>query len=165
MATSLKELYDAEPSMLSIFTDPRKVQDLAKLTADQELGQEAISGGSTDALRHLLGSATAHKVYGQPLADSLLNWHENPNIPQNMYGGRGQREVERLMDLHNNDLGKEIAQKAKTYDEALEMAKQYVTTKRVKLAPPPEPAKPIQAVAEHDKNYTFKEWFNKYMSK
>ena len=162
MADSLKDLYNTSGSMWNMLSDPFTVKKAATSTANTELGEESLSGGQTDALRHLLGAATLAKRQGPDYASRVLNLHENPNIP--FLGGYGQRDVERQMDLHNNALGMEISQKAKNYDEALQMAKQYIATKKVKLAPPPEPVKPPTGVAEHDKNYTFKEWLNKYMS-
>lgn len=163
MTDSLKDLYNTPGSILNMLSDPFTVKTAATSTANAELGEEPFSGGQTDALRHLLGAATLAKRQGPAYASRVLNFHENPNIP--FLGGYGQREVERQMDLHNNALGMEISQKAKDYDEALKMAKQYIANKKVKLAPPPEPVKPPTDVAEHDKNYTLKEWLNKYISK
>jgi hypothetical protein len=164
MADSLKDLYNTDSSLLSVFSDPSKIKDLATMVADQELGGEHTSGGKTDALRHLLGAAALGKR--QPaLAETMLNWHENPNVFQFLGGGYGQRDVERQMDLHNNALGLEIAKKAKNYDEALHMAKQYVREGKVKLAPPEAPTPVSKDIPEHDRNVTFKEWWSKFNSK
>lgn len=165
MADSLRDLYNTDPSLLSTFTDPHTIKGLATTVADQELGKEMVSGGQTDALRHLLGAATLAKRQGPSVAGTVLNWHENPNVFQFLGGGYGQRENDRQMDLHNNALGMEIGQKAKNYDEALNMAKQYIKEKKVRLAPK-EPEAPVsKAIPEHDKNVTFKKWLDKYMSK
>lgn len=160
MADSLKDLYNTQPML----TNPKTVQELARVVSNTEGGEQAISGGTTDALRHLLGAATATRLYGPSLAETMLNWHENPNVFQWAGGGYGQRDAERLMDLHNNALGMEIGKTAKSYDEALQTAKRYVKEGRIKLAPP-EPPKPKQDIPEHDKNVTFKEWWNKYTAK
>jgi len=160
----LKDMYNAQPSWLSSLADPYTVKRPASWAAYNELGGTGESGGDTDALRHLLAAATLSKRQGA-LSEMALNWHENPNIPQFLGGGYGQRESDRQMDLHNNALGLEIGRKAKTYDEALAMAKQAIKSGKAKINPP-EPYKPVtKEVADHDKNVTFREWLDKYNSK
>lgn len=130
----LKDLYNQNPSMFSALSDPWTVRKPASWAAYNEYGDEGEVGGKTDALRHLLGAATLAKRQGQGYAETALNWHENPNIPQFLGGGYGQRAGDRAMDLHNNALGLEIAKKAKTYDEALAMAKQHIKQGKVKYS-------------------------------
>lgn len=130
----LRDLYNQSPSMFSALSDPFTIKKPASWAAYNEYGDEGEVGGKTDALRHLLGAATLAKRQGPGYAETALNWHENPNVPQFLGGGYGQREGDRQMDLHNNALGMEIAQKAKTYDEALSMAKKYVKEGKVKYS-------------------------------
>lgn len=134
MAEELRDLYNQSPSMFSALSDPFTIKKPASWAAYNEYGDEGEVGGKTDALRHLLGAATLAKRQGPSYAETALNWHENPNVPQFLGGGYGQREGDRAMDLHNNVLGMEIAQKAKTYDEALGMAKKYVKEGKVKYS-------------------------------
>jgi hypothetical protein len=130
----LRDLYNQSPSFFSPLSDPFTIKKPASWAAYNEYGDRGEVGGDTDALRHLLGAATLAKRQGSGYAETALNWHENPNIPQFLGGGYGQREGDRAMDLHNNKLGMEIAQKAKTYDEALGMAKKYIKEGKVKYS-------------------------------
>jgi hypothetical protein len=130
----LRDLYNQSPSMFSALSDPLTIKKPASWAAYNEYGDSGEVGGKTDALRHLLGAATLAKRQGPGYAETALNWHENPNIPQFLGGGYGQREGDRQMDLHNNALGLEIAKKAKNYDEALAMAKQHIKEGKVKYS-------------------------------
>jgi hypothetical protein len=145
--TKLKEMYDTPPSTFSAFTDPFNVQKPASWAAYNELGGKGEAGGDTDALRHLLGAATLTKRQGPFYAEGALSWHESPKIPDYFFGGSAQRPADRWMDEHNNKIGIEIGRKAKTYDEAFEMAKQAIKDKKVRyvdqyVAPPTKPSAP-----------------------
>ena len=141
--SGLKELFDTPASMLSALSDPFTIKKPASWAAYNEFGDRGEVGGDTDALRHLLGAATLARRQGPTYAQLALDWHENPNIPQFLGGGYGQRAGDRAMDVHNNKLGLEIAQKAKNYDDALSMAKRYVKEGKIKYSnenynvPPP----------------------------
>ena len=99
--SGLKELFDSKPGMFSALSDPFTIKKPASWAAYNEYGDAGEVGGKTDALRHLLGAATLAKRQGPAYAEAALNWHENPNVPQFLGGGYGQREGDRQMDLHN----------------------------------------------------------------
>lgn len=174
MADELKDLWNEKPGMLSMFMDPHTIKSPASWAAYNQLGGGGESGGDTDALRHLLGAATLARRQGPTYAQTVLNWHENPNIPVFLGGGHGQPEHDRAMDLHNNALGMQIGTTAKTYDEALNMAMKLIKDKKVKLAenvPPPQEKPrgydPIDSVIDKgsDKLLQLKDWATKYFQK
>ena len=174
MADELKDLWNEKPGMLSMFMDPHTIKSPASWAAYNQLGGGGESGGDTDALRHLLGAATLARRQGPTYAQTVLNWHENPNIPVFLGGGHGQPEHDRAMDLHNNALGMQIGTTAKTYDEALNMAMKLIKDKKVKLAenvPPPQEKPrgydPIDSVIDKgsDKLVQLKDWATKYFQK
>ena len=147
MADTLQELFEGKSKPWISWMDPTQISIPAKQTADEIYGRER-SGGRTDALRHLLGAAVLTKRQGPESATAMLNWHENPKILNMLGGGYGQPQAERLMDLHNNTLGMHIGTQAKTYDELVRMAQQFVDEGRVRYAKDyanvPEPVAPPQ---------------------
>jgi len=174
MADSLEQLYNEKPGLLSMFTDPHTIKSPASWAAYNQLGGGGESGGDTDALRHLLGAATLARRQGATNSHIALDWHENPNIPVFLGGGYNQPEHDRAMDLHNNALGMQIGLKAKSYDEALDMAMKLIKDKKVKLSenvpPPQEKPKrydPIDSVIDKgsDKLKQFGTWATKYFQK
>jgi hypothetical protein len=171
MADELRDLWNQQPGLLSALNDPMTLKSPASWAAYNELGGAGESGGDTDALRHLLGAAALTKRQGSTYANAALNWHENPMIPTFLGGGYGQREEDRAMDLYNNQLGIEIGQKAKSYDEALALAKQAIKERKAKVANTnynkaevKQPAyDPIDAAL--DKPAQLVEWAKKYFAK
>jgi hypothetical protein len=147
MADSLKDLYNTPAQPWHSLSDPFTIKKPASWAAYNEFDEAGESGGKTDALRHLLGAATLTRRQGPEYAAKALNWHENPDVFQFLGGGYGQRPEDRQMDLHNNTLGMHIGNTAKTYDEALQMAKQFINEGRVRYAKdipitPQQPSKP-----------------------
>lgn len=134
MADTLADLFNSPAPMWSKLSDPFTIKKPASWAAYDEYGDVGESGGKTDALRHLLGAATLTKRNGPEYATKVLNWHENPNVFSFLGGGYNQSDADRIMDLHNNTLGMHIGTQAKTYDEALRMAKQFINEKRVLYA-------------------------------
>ena len=134
MADSLQELFNSPAPIWSKLSDPFTIKSPASWAAYNEFGDAGESGGKTDALRHLLGAAALTRRNGPEYATKVLNWHENPNVFQFLGGGYGQSEADRIMDLHNNTLGMHIGTTAKNYDEALQMAKQFIKEGRVRYA-------------------------------
>lgn len=131
---NLKDLYNTPAKPWETLSDPFTIKKPASWAAYNEFGESGESGGKTDALRHLLGAATLTRRQGPEYAARALDWHENPNVFQFLGGGYGQREEDRQMDLHNNTIGMHIGNTAKTYDEALAMAKKFIEENRVRYA-------------------------------
>ena len=140
-STTLADLFNNKPGLMDALSDPFTIKSPASWAAYDVYGDSGESGGKTDVLRHLLGAATLTRRQGPGYAAKALDWHENPNVFQFLGGGYGQRPEDRQMDLHNNTLGMHIGSTAKTYDEALQMAKQFINEGRVRYAKDiPEPA-------------------------
>ncbi|CAB4240556.1 hypothetical protein UFOVP39_4 [uncultured Caudovirales phage] len=142
MADTLQELFNTPPGMFSKISDPFDLRYLANQAAIDEYGWKNRSGGETDALRHLLGVGILTKRHGPEYAQTISDLHENPYIP--WIGGLGQSEADRNMDLYNNKLGIQLGTQAKSYEDLLQTAKQYVDSGKVQRAvvPQPKAAKP-----------------------
>jgi hypothetical protein len=91
-------------------------------TRPKELGVMGEHNGQADALRHMLGSAQMTQKYGPTLANIFTTGHEYLLYPFEPHGAAMD------MDLHNNRIGRELAQKYKTQEEieqaALELLRQ-----------------------------------------
>ena len=83
--------------------------------------------GEADAMRHLLFQAQLAQKYGDMPAQMVSYLHE--------YTSPGQPSAEREMDLYNDILGREIAKKAKSEKELVELARRYVQSGRAKTLP------------------------------
>lgn len=83
--------------------------------------------GEADAMRHLLFQAQLAQKYGDTPAQMVSYLHE--------YTSPGQPSAEREMDLYNDILGREIAKKAKSEKELVELARRYVQSGRAKTLP------------------------------
>ena len=88
----------------------------------QELGVTGEHNGQADALRHIIGSAQYARDYGPTLANIFTTGHEYLFYPFEPHGAAMD------MDLHNNQIGRDLAAKYKTQAEveqaALELLRQ-----------------------------------------
>ena len=91
-------------------------------TRPKELGITGEHNGQGDALRHILGSAQMAREYGPTLSNIFTTGHEYLFYPFEPHGAAMD------MDLHNNQIGRELAAKYKTQAEveqaALELLRQ-----------------------------------------
>lgn len=83
-----------------------------------------------DAYRHLLWLGMMTQKYGADTAREVGEWHES-RYP--IVGSTFQSKVDKKTDLFNNELGIELGTKTKSLPELMEMAKQLVNEKEVKV--------------------------------
>jgi hypothetical protein len=102
----------------------------AEKEAKAEFGESSASmiGGDTDAMRHLLYQAYLTRKWN-PTSANIVSWLYE-NTPS------GQSASEKEMDLFNDRLGREIGQKAASDEEVLQMAREYVKSKKAKTVDP-----------------------------
>jgi hypothetical protein len=108
----------------SIVPGLRPILDKAQ---DLPLKYYAATGehnGEADAMRHMLLQAQLMQKYGETPAKAVGWLHENISF--------GQPEREKAMDEYNDVLGREIGAKAKSEQEMIDMARQYIDTKKAK---------------------------------
>lgn len=116
---------------LEMFTDPFDVADVAYQEANARYDKKGMIGGKNDAFRHLVGTALLAQRRGEPYAKFITNLHEKEILPGG-YGARGHAPEQVDMDLYNNQIGLELARKAKTYDDLVRMATEYVNTNKAR---------------------------------
>jgi hypothetical protein len=108
----------------SLIPGLRPILDKAQ---DLPLKYYAASGehnGEADAMRHMLLQAQLMQKYGETPA-KVIGWlHENVSF--------GQPEREQAMDEYNDILGREIGAKARSEQEMIDMARQYISSKKAK---------------------------------
>jgi hypothetical protein len=80
--------------------------------------------GEADAMRHMLLQAQLMQKYGETPAKAIGWLHENISF--------GQPEREQAMDEYNDILGREIGAKAKSEKQMIDMARQYIDSKKAK---------------------------------
>ena len=80
-------------------------------TRPKELGVTGEHNGQGDAQRHILGSAQMTQKYGPTLANIFTTGHEYLFYPFEPHGAAMD------MDLHNNQIGRDLAQKYQTQAE------------------------------------------------
>jgi hypothetical protein len=108
----------------SIVPGLRPILDKAQ---DLPLKYYAATGehnGEADAMRHMLLQAQLMQKYGETPAKAIGWLHENISF--------GQPEREKTMDEYNDVLGRQIGAKAKSEQEMIDMARQYIDTKKAK---------------------------------
>lgn len=122
-------------SLLSYLTEPFTVNSQATKAAElaYPISEQADMRG--DAFRHLVGSALLAKRKGVPYAEFITNLHEAKWLP--VIGGMGNSPSETKKDLYNNALGLDIAKKAKSYDDIVNMAKQYISSGKATMMATP----------------------------
>jgi hypothetical protein len=77
-----------------------------------------------DAMRHMLLQAQLMQKYGETPA-KIFGWmHENLSGPQG--------DAEQAMDEYNDILGRQIGAKARSEQEMIDMARQYISSKKAK---------------------------------
>ena len=87
-------------------------------------GKESELGGKADAMRHITFSALASQQYSDPVAKTISVLNEN--ITYN------QSPAEKSMDYANDAIGRDIAKKAKSKDEIVQMAKEAIDSGKAK---------------------------------
>ena len=120
---------------LQMFTDPFDVADVAYQEANTRYDKKGMIGGKNDAFRHLVGTALLAQRRGEPYAKFITNLHETEILPGG-YGARGHSKEQVDMDLYNNQLGLDIARKAKSYDDLIRLATEYVNTNKAQTLRP-----------------------------
>ena len=80
--------------------------------------------GEADAMRHMLLQAQLMQKYGETPAKAIGWLHENISF--------GQPKREQAMDEYNDVLGREIGAKAKSEQEMIDMARQYIDSKKAR---------------------------------
>lgn len=79
--------------------------------AEMGINKNSEHNGMYDAARHILASAELTRKYGPTLADMFTTGYEKA-----LWFGE-PNEAAYNMDIHNNQLGRELAQKYKTREE------------------------------------------------
>ena len=120
---------------LQMLTDPFRVGDVAFDEADARYDIKGTTGGKNDAFRHIVGTALLAQRRGEPYAKFITNLHESEILPGGL-GARGHPKEQVDMDLYNNQLGLEIARKAKDYDDLIRLATEYVNTNKARTVRP-----------------------------
>lgn len=105
--------------------------DYADEEAIKRYGEE-LPGGKRDAFRHLVWQANLQRNYPS-IAKMLGDLHESRYFP--ILGGRGQGEAERQMDLFNNELGRRIADQAKSEEDVYRIAEEMIRQEKAKILP------------------------------
>ena len=105
--------------------------DYADKEAIKRYGEE-LPGGKRDAFRHLVWQANLQRNYPS-IAKMLGDLHESRYFP--ILGGRGQGEAERQMDLFNNELGRRIADQAKSEEDVYRIAEEMIRQEKAKILP------------------------------
>lgn len=114
----------AQGMAASLIPGLRPILDKAQ---DLPLKYYAATGehnGEADAMRHMLLQAQLLQKYGETPAKAIGWLHENISF--------GQPEREKTMDEYNDVLGREIGAKAKSEQEMIDMARQYIDSKKAK---------------------------------
>lgn len=161
MADSLEQMYNEKPGLFSKLTDPFSLEELVGQEAKQLHGIGEDVGGKGDAYRHLLASAILAKRHGPWYAELIGNMHEWP-VP-GIGAGFNPHPQDTAMDLHNNALGRQIAKESNSYADVKRKTQANIdsgtaqTIQEYKDRSVPAP--------DYNKDTTFKEWLNKYMSK
>jgi len=115
MADSLEQMFNEQPGFFSKLTDPFTLNKLVTEEARQRHGIGEDVGGTGDAYRHLLASAILAKRHGPGYAETIGNMHEW-RVPF-IGAGFNPAPEDTAMDLHNNSLGRQIAQESKSYKD------------------------------------------------
>jgi len=99
-------------------------KDFATDVSIETYGKKTELGGKADAMRHITFSALASQQYSEPVAKTISVLNEN--ITYN------QSDAEKSMDYANDAIGRDIAKKAKSKDEIVQMAKEAIDSGKAK---------------------------------
>jgi len=94
---------------------------------EKTYGEAEAIGGKTDAMRHLMLQALLTKKLGPTAASVIGNIHEMTSF--------SQPRAEKEMDMFNDRLGREIGKAARTEEDIIRMAKEYVDSGKVQIIP------------------------------
>jgi hypothetical protein len=139
--TAILNPYDAYRANELSYSVPEKVR---KLQDDRKLPPEGRNN-ETDAVRHTLWNYEMTKTFGAKEAKKIGDAHERGAI-RNIFkkdGSGPNDESERLMDLHNNKVGRELAldpkNKARSSTDVVldALKKGKLRTKPFKVQTPP----------------------------
>lgn len=161
MADSLEQMYNEKPGWFSKLTDPWTLNKLVTQEARQTHGIGEDIGGTGDAYRHLLASAILTKRHGPDYAETIGNMHEWP-VPW-IGAGFNPAPEDTAMDLHNNALGRQLVKEAKSYKDVQRKAQANIDSGTAKTVY--ERVDRSVPAPDYNKNQTFREWLNNYMSK
>lgn len=99
--------------------------------AISQFPEKAQASKERDAYRHLLWLGMMTQKYGEKHARMAGNLHES-RIP--FVGSPFQSNLEKDMDLYNNELGIQLGKSTKSLEELMQKAKEMVLQKEVKLS-------------------------------
>jgi hypothetical protein len=118
---SLGKIFRAVKAIGAEVTGMAPNKRFAEDVSVETYGKESQLGGKADAMRHITFSALASQQYSEPVAKTISVLNEN--ITYN------QSKAEKDMDYAN---GREIAKKAKSKEEIVQMSKEAIDSGRAK---------------------------------
>jgi hypothetical protein len=86
-------------------------------------------GGKADAMRHLMYQADLSRRMSPAMAELISQAYESQLLAP------GQPSAEKEMDLYNDALGREIGRQAKTDEDVVRLAREYVDKNKVRILP------------------------------
>jgi hypothetical protein len=104
------------------------IADSKKFAEDESIkayGKETQHNGKADAMRHILFSALNSQNLTETGAKVVSSVHEHTEF--------NQPKAEMNMDFFNDAIGREIARRAKTKEEMIQLAKEAVDSGKVQL--------------------------------
>lgn len=115
----------------------KQISDTALATAEQ-IGRtrRIISSGPADAFRHMIFIGELTRRYGPTTAKAMGDIHEF------IGSNAGQPANQKAMDTHNNALGVEIGQKAKSWEDVVRLARDKMSETIEKGNEPSEKSRP-----------------------
>jgi hypothetical protein len=121
---SLGKIFRAVKAIGAEVTGMAPNKEFAEDVSVETYGKESQLGGKADAMRHITFSALASQQYSEPVAKTISVLNEN--ITYN------QSKAEKDMDYANDAIGREIAKKAKSKEEIVQMSKEAIDTGKAK---------------------------------
>lgn len=100
------------------------LSDYAAANAREMYPGQLGQGDQQDAARHMLAAATLTRKYGPDWAERLGRWHEyktSPLAALKSLLGLGQMPPDYDQDMHNNALGIELAGRATSQEQLLDL--------------------------------------------
>ena len=101
--------------------------DKALLVARENYPANTLHNGIGDAFRHCFWNALMTLSVGRTSAKKIADLHEDVNTTG--------PEAERIMDLKNNEIGRQAGSESKDADEAQEKCAEHVRTGHLQLHP------------------------------
>jgi hypothetical protein len=89
-------------------------------------------GGKADAMRHLMYQADLSRRMNPKMAEIISQMYESKILAP------GQPSAEKEMDLYNDALGREIGRRAKTDEDVVRLAREYVEKNKARILPKEE---------------------------